>query len=178
LPFSAQVILAPVLLGQYLSWLHYKKQCRAWDEIVPGVWIGRWLSDAEAREAVAAGVSAVLDLSDAFSEARPFIGLEYRHLPVLDLTAPTPSQLADAASFINANAADGIVYVHCKIGYSRSASVVAAWLLHTGRADSVDDAVATLRSKRPSIVIRPEIRVALTDFVAGLAMPAGDAGRS
>jgi membrane-associated phospholipid phosphatase len=166
LPFSSRVILAPVLLGQYVSWLHYRRQCRAWDEIVPGVWIGRWLSDTEAREAVAAGVTAVLDLSDAFSEARPFMDLEYRHLPVLDLTAPTPSQLAEAVSFINANTVEGIVYVHCKIGYSRSASVVAAWLLHTRRAANVDDAVAILRSKRPSIVIRPEIQIALDNFAA------------
>jgi membrane-associated phospholipid phosphatase len=164
LPFSAKVVLAPVLAGQYVSWLYYKRQCRAWDEVAPGVWIGRWLSDAEARDAVNAGVTAVLDLSDAFSEARPFVEREYCHLPVLDLTAPTQSQLAKATTFIEANAARGIVYVHCKIGYSRSAAVVAAWMLQTGRAATVDDAIAQLREKRPSIVIRPEIRVALDNW--------------
>jgi membrane-associated phospholipid phosphatase len=164
LPFSAKLILAPVLVGQYASWLHYKRQCRAWDAIASGVWIGRWLSDAEAREAVQAGVTAVLDLSDAFSEARPFVELEYRHMPVLDLTAPTSSQLAEAAAFIEANATRGVVYVHCKIGYSRSAAVVAAWLLSTGKACSVDGAIELLRSKRPTIVIRPEIRKALDAF--------------
>ena len=166
LPFSARLILAPVLAGQYVSWFYYKRQCRAWDEIVPGVWIGRKLSDVEAREAVRAGVTAVLDLSDAFSEARPFIELNYRHLPVLDLTAPTPIQLAEAAVFIDAQSTPGIVYVHCKIGYSRSAAVVAAWLLSSGKASTVDEAVALLRANRPTIVIRPEIRAALDSFVA------------
>jgi membrane-associated phospholipid phosphatase len=166
LPFSAKLILAPVLAGQYVSWMYYKRQCRAWDEIVPGVWIGRRLSDAEARDAVRGGVTAVLDLSDAFSEARPFIELVYHHLPVLDLTAPTPSQLAEAARFIDRHASTGTVYVHCKIGYSRSAAVVAAWLLSTKMATSVDEAVALLRSKRPTVVIRPEIRVALDAFAA------------
>jgi membrane-associated phospholipid phosphatase len=164
LPFSAKLILAPVLAGQYASWLYYKRQCRAWDEIVPGVWIGRWLSDVEAREAVAAGVTAVLDLSDAFSEARPFTELNYLHLPVLDLTAPTPAQLAEAAAFIDSHAARGIVYVHCKIGYSRSASAMAAWLLATKKVSSVDDAISLLRAKRPTIVIRSEIRDALDAF--------------
>jgi hypothetical protein len=164
LPFNAKVVLAPVLAGQYVSWLYYKRKCRAWDEVTPGVWIGRWLSDAESRDAVNAGVTAVLDLSDVFSEARPFIEREYCHLPVLDLTAPTQSQLAKATTFIEANAARGIVYVHCKIGYSRSAAVVAAWMLQTGRAATVDDAIAQLREKRPSIVIRPEIRVALDNW--------------
>ena len=71
------------------------------------------------------------------------------------------SQLAKAATFIEAHAARGIVYVHCKIGYSRSAAAVAAWMLQTGRAATVDDAIAQLREKRPTIVIRPEIRAAL-----------------
>lgn len=161
LPVSAQLVLAPVLLGQYLSWMHYKRQCRAWDEIVPRVWIGRRLSDSEARQAVNAGVHAVLDLSDAFSEARPFLQMQYLHLPVLDLTAPTPAQFLEAVSFIETHAQSGVVYVHCKIGYSRSAAVVAAWLLHTGKVCSAEEAIALLRTKRPSIVIRPEIRTAL-----------------
>jgi membrane-associated phospholipid phosphatase len=167
LPFSAKLVLAPVLAGQYVSWMFYKRQCRPWDEIAPGVWIGRRLTNAEARAATEAGVTAVLDLSDAFSEARPFRVLSYyRHIPVLDLTAPTADQLSEAAAFIEEHAANGTVYVHCKIGYSRSAAVVAAWLLQTGRAISVDEAVALLRSKRPTIVIRPEIAAALSGFAA------------
>ena len=35
LPFSAKLVLAPVLAGQYVSWLYYKRQCRPWDEITP-----------------------------------------------------------------------------------------------------------------------------------------------
>jgi len=49
-----------------------------------GVWIGRRLSDAEAMHAVREGVTAVVDLSGEFSEARPFLRLGYRHIPVLD----------------------------------------------------------------------------------------------
>jgi protein-tyrosine phosphatase len=164
IPFSARVVLAPVLAAEYLSWMYYKRQCRPWDEVVPGIWIGRRLTDAEAREAVQQGVTAVLDLSDTFSEAKPFLQLAYCHLPVLDLTAPTALQLIDAVAFIERNVSAGIVYVHCKIGYSRSAAVVAAWLLATGGAGSLEDAISHLRSRRPSIVIRPEIREALQEF--------------
>jgi protein-tyrosine phosphatase/membrane-associated phospholipid phosphatase len=166
LPFSARLILAPVLAGQYVSWLYYKRHARPWDEIILGVWIGRWLTDAEAREAVDAGVTAVLDLSDAFSEARPFTELAYLHLPVLDLTAPTPAQLAEAATFIESHAGRGIVYVHCKIGYSRSAAAVAAWLLATKKSPTVDEAVELVRTRRPTIIIRSEIRAALNAFAA------------
>jgi protein-tyrosine phosphatase len=170
LPFSAKLILAPVLAGQYVSWLYYKVHCRPWDRVTPNVWIGRWLSDAEAQGAVQAGVTAVLDLSDAFSEAAPFLKLKYLHLPVLDLTAPTPEQLNEAVSFMQTNAVDGIVYVHCKIGYSRSAAVVVAWLLSSKQAATVEEAIELLRWKRPTIVVRPEIRTALDQFAASLAL--------
>ena len=51
----------------------------------------------------------------------------------------------------------GIVYVHCKIGYSRSAAVIGAYLLTSGMVKTADEAIKLIRSKRPSIVIREEI---------------------
>ena len=114
----------PLLAGQALSLLYYRRQCRAWDTVAPGLLIGRKLSDAEAAEAVRQGVTAVLDLTAEFSESTPFLTTHYHNLPVLDLTAPTLDQLREAASFITEHCHKGVVYVHCKIGYSRSAAGV------------------------------------------------------
>jgi protein phosphatase len=167
LPLTTQIVLGPVLFGQYLSLVYYRRQCRPWDEVAPGVWIGRRLNDAEAAEAIRQGVTAVLDLSVEFSEARPFCEsqrVEYHHLPVLDLTAPTQAQLVEGAAFIDSRAKSGVVYVHCKIGYSRSAAMVCAWLLSSGRATSVEGAILQLRSVRPTIVVRPEVQEALRLF--------------
>jgi protein phosphatase len=58
---------------------------------------------------------------------------------------------------------DGVL-VHCKAGYSRSAALVAAWLLSTGRATKVDEATEMIRTARPNVVIRPEIRDALQQW--------------
>jgi protein-tyrosine phosphatase/membrane-associated phospholipid phosphatase len=166
LPLSARFVLAPVLFGQWLSMRYYARRCRPWDEVAPGVLIGRVLSDAEAAAAVKAGVTAVLDLTAEFSEAEPFRALRYRNLPILDLTAPTPNQLAESVDFIAAEAAPGIVYVHCKIGYSRSAAVVGCYLLASGREATADAALSQLRAVRPTIVVRPEARQAVEDFAA------------
>jgi hypothetical protein len=68
----------------------------------------------------------------------------------------------------------GCVYVHCKIGYSRSAAVVLAWLIVSGRASSTHEATAMLRKVRPSVVIRPEIVPAVAAFVT--AFMKDDAG--
>lgn len=164
LPLSTQFVLAPVLLGQHVSLAYYRRQCRPWDEVCPGVLIGRKLSDGEAGEALHQGVTAVLDLTAEFSEAAPFLAANYRHLPILDLTAPTPDQLREAAEFISVEAGRGKVYVHCKIGYSRSAAAVGAYLLSSGQAASAEEAVELLRKVRPSIVVRPEVLEALRSF--------------
>lgn len=164
LSLAARIILAPVLLGQSWSLRHYARRCEAWNAVTANVWIGRVLNNTEAEDLVAKGVTAVLDLSVAFKEAEPFLDgrVAYLHLPVLDLTAPTEAQRDTAVAFIEQHAAKGLVYVHCKIGFSRSVAAVGAWLLATGRANSVHEAIDTIRSTRPTIVVRPEVMKFLT----------------
>ena len=164
LPISAKLLLAPWLIGQRLSLRYYRRQCRPWDEIGSNIWMGRLLNDGEAAVASKQGVTAVLDLAAEFSEAECFLGLNYLDLAVLDLTAPAPEQLRAAIDFITAQREKGIVYVHCKIGYSRSAAVVGAWLLDTGLANTAEDAVERMRAVRPSLVVRPEAWQALNEF--------------
>jgi len=164
LTLSTRLLLAPLMVGQALSLRYYRRQCRAWDEAAPGVWIGRKLSDREAAEAVRRGVTAVLDLTAEFSEASPFLAIPYLNVPILDLTAPTPEQLHRCVDFLAKNAPQGTVYVHCKIGYSRSAAVVGAYLLESGAASSADEAIARLRAVRPTLVVRPEAAEAIRRF--------------
>jgi len=83
---------------------------------------------------------------------------------VLDLTAPTRGKLDTAVSFITNQIDRGTVYVHCKIGYSRPAAVVACYLLASGKIQTSDEAMQRLRKVRPSIVIRPEARRAIVEF--------------
>jgi len=168
LPWSTVWVLGPCLLGQHLSRSYYRRQCRAWDAVTPQVWIGSALREREAAMAIRAGVTAVLDLTAEFSAPPVFRTLAYRNIPVLDLTAPTTEQLRAMAEFIDDEAAGGIVYVHCKIGYSRSAAAVGAYLLGRGLCATVEQSLARLRDVRPSIVVRPEIMAALHQFQAQL----------
>lgn len=153
---AAPFLLAPALLGQHLSLAWYRRQCRPWDEAAPGVWIGRVLNEREADEAVRRGVTAVLDLTAEFSEAEPFRRVAYLNLPVLDLTAPTPEQVRAGVAFITEHARTGVVYVHCKIGYSRSAAMVGRWMMASGLVRTAEEAVERMRAARPSLVVRPE----------------------
>src|SRR5882672_448119 len=164
LPWSTRFVLAPCLLGQYLSLLYYRSRCQSWDEVTPRIWIGGKLGSRSANKALCSGVTSVLDLSAEFSEAKPFREINYRNIPVLDLTAPTQAQLAEMGEFIGNHSRNGSVYVHCKIGYSRSAAAVAAYLIMNGEANGAKEAFAIIRRVRPSVVIRPEVISALSKF--------------
>ncbi|HKP04675.1 MAG TPA: dual specificity protein phosphatase family protein [Chthoniobacterales bacterium] len=164
LPWTSWWALGPVLLGHKLSRLYYQRQCRAWHELTPRVWIGRTLNRREAAAAVQQGVTAILDLTAEFSEPPPFRTMTYLNMPVLDLTAPTTEQLEEMAVFIAEQSARGIVYVHCKIGYSRTAAAAAAYLLRAGLAATVPEALDLIRGVRPTVIIRPEIVAALNRF--------------
>lgn len=164
LRWSTRFVLAPCLLGQYLSLLYYRRQCRSWDKVTPQIWIGGKLGCRSANKALRSGTVAVLDLSAEFSEAKPFLKTNYRNIPVLDLTAPTQAQLVEISKFIGNHSRNGAVYVHCKIGYSRSAAAVAAYLIMNGKVKTAEAAFAMIRRVRPSVVIRPEVRSALSEF--------------
>jgi rhodanese-related sulfurtransferase len=173
LPWSTRFVLAPCLLGQYFSLLYYRSRCRSWDEVTPRIWIGGKLGSRLANKALLSGVTAVLDLSAEFAEAKPFRKINYRNIPVLDLTAPTQAQLAEMAEFIGNHSRNGAVYVHCKIGYSRSAAAVAAYLVMSGTANTAKEAFAIIRRVRPSVVIRPEVISAVSEFALRLRHPPG-----
>jgi protein-tyrosine phosphatase len=164
LPWTTRWALGPYLLGQQLSRLYYRRECRAWDQLTPKVWIGSVLNRREAAEAVRQGVTAVLDLTAEFSAPAPLRGVTYRNIPILDLTAPRLNQLNEMVTYIDEESRNGIVYVHCKIGYSRTAAAAAAYLLHTGTVGNVSEAIDLLRKMRLTIIVRPEIIAALTEF--------------
>jgi membrane-associated phospholipid phosphatase/predicted protein tyrosine phosphatase len=169
LPLSTRCLLAPVLLGHWLSLRYYQRQADPWNEILPDLWMGRRLSEKEAQRGTRLGITAVLDLTSEFSEPPAFRSARYLNLPILDLTAPDPGQLAAAVEFIARERKNGIVYVHCKIGYSRSAAVVGTYLCTAGIAGTVDDAIAIMRLARPSLIVRPEARQAILSAKEQLA---------
>ncbi|MNI76460.1 hypothetical protein D3C73_1326910 [compost metagenome] len=72
---------------------------------------------------------------------------------MLDLVLPSAAQLRAAADAIERLRDHGPVLVCCALGYSRSAASVATWLLRTGHARDVAEAVAIVRAARPGIVL-------------------------
>ncbi|MBN8283179.1 phosphatase PAP2/dual specificity phosphatase family protein [Zoogloea sp.] len=153
---GAALLLAPYTLGAWLNSRLWTRNSPAPGLIADGVWLGR-LPDSGAMRAD--GFRALLDLTAELPA--PKGNWAYMQLPWLDLVPPDSARLEKAAAAIERLRQHGPVLVCCALGYSRSASAVAAWLLATGRASSVDAALAILQQTRPRVVLGPQHRQAL-----------------
>jgi len=151
---AARWLFAPYLAAAWINSRLWTRKHPQPDEVVDNVWLGRIPTGGELEP-----FKAVVDLC-AELPINPQ-GRAYYSLPVLDLTAPTAAQCLEAAQAIERLRSGGPLLVCCALGYSRSATAVAAWLLHTGRAGNVDEAVAIIRTARPRVVLHPAHREAL-----------------
>lgn len=158
------LIFWPVHLLNWISLWFFRRATREhlWVEVAPNLWLGPRLDEASAREAVAGGVQAVLDLAAELPECRVFRDLNaYRNLPVLDTRAPGYRELHEVIRWVNGFRALGPVYVHCALGHGRSATVVAGCLVMNGECPDWEAAEDRLRALRPGVKLKPNQRMAL-----------------
>ena len=78
-------------------------------------------------------------------------GIEQLRVPTVDFTHPSLESVEEAVAFIQRHAdAGGRVYVHCKAGRARSATVVVCWLIHT-HGFSPEEAQQYLQQRRKHV---------------------------
>jgi protein-tyrosine phosphatase len=145
--------------------VHVTTRGAPWDEVWPSLILGRRPSRRDTDAWRKLGVVAILDLTAELPVTRARRGEEaYLSLPVLDSTAPTLEQLEVATRWIEVERKRGPVYVHCALGHSRSATVVAAWLIAQGHRGTIDELEAQLRAARPVVWFTSPQKAALEQW--------------
>ena len=158
---AVAALLAPYVLGAWLNSRWWTRRHPQADLVADDVWLGRMPSVRDMKEG---GFATLVDLTAELPS--PLGDWRYVGLPWLDLVTPEPRALAAAAARIEEARRHGRVLVCCALGYSRSASAVAAWLLTTGRASSLETAEALLRARRSGVVLGESHRDALAGIMA------------
>lgn len=154
---AATALLLPYLVGAWINARWWTRGQAQAVHVADGVWLGRL---PRRNERGAADFAAIVDLTAEL----PFAShvAHYTNVPVLDLIAADAATLSRAARAIEHGRSHGPVLVCCALGFSRSASAVAAWLVATRRASDPEDAIALLRGVRPRIVLGEAHRAQLS----------------
>lgn len=131
----------PYTLGAWINSRCWTRGQEPWQHLAHGVWVGR-------APGPGAAFATVVDLTAEMPVSAR------HHIPMLDLTVPRTEQIAVAVQAILQ--AERPVLVCCALGYSRSATVAAAWLFAAGHATTAEAAIAKVRQTRPHVVMGKE----------------------
>lgn len=159
-----QVALWPYLAAAFFNSRLWTRGAPAAVPVADGIWLGRAPAAADLAKG---GFRSRVDLAAELPAKSA--GLPAAEVPMLDLLAPEPEQLAAAARAIEDLRDARPTLVHCALGYSRSAAAVAAWLLASGREADVEQAIARVAAVNPRIVLGPAHRAALASTLSSSA---------
>ena len=138
-----------LLLGRVLKLRHW------WDFVDDSVLLGARPLRRDLRVlAQDFGVTGVVNMCEEFQgeqDRYKAMGIEQLWLPTTDFHPPTVEMITRGVEFIQSKVlAGGKVYVHCKAGRARSATVVICWLVKY-RGMSLDEAQHHLLRCRPHV---------------------------
>ena len=131
-PWWVWCVYAPYLLGYRLTWLAVRWSGRHLPpvrRIGPQLWIGRRLTDAEAR-LLPAGCS-VIDLANELPETPALRAHQaphhYQHFALLDIVPPPADTVQQIVAAVHRETDAGRpVYLHCAMGYRRCLQIANA----------------------------------------------------
>ncbi len=164
---SSYLLLWPYHLLTRLSLLLRRALTREapFDEIIPGLYLGGRLLPWEEARMKPLSIKSVLDLTAEFSETRRLRNVPaYLCIPILDHTAPSQAEMELGIAFIREHLPKGPVYVHCALGHGRSATVLVGYLLASGRAKGLREALAFVQSRRRGVRLTAEQLKSLETF--------------
>lgn len=151
LPLWSWILFFPLLAYTTVVWHLIRLLSREsrTNRISEQLVVGRRLLPGEMPDAFANYV----DLTAEFQEPRALRrAAGYFAFPILDASAPDPSELRAAVDLLRA----GPTFVHCAQGHGRTGLFALAVLLSSGAVRTVEEGLSVLASARPAICLSPE----------------------
>ena len=145
---------------------HGEEHVLEYDQITDYIYIGTNMCCQVTfeDELLQKGIEVDMSLEEERLDA-PFGVKYFVWLPVADRTPPTQGQLEFGASSIAQFVEmEKKMYIHCMNGHGRAPTMVAAYLITTGK--SVDEAIHLILEKRPSIHLEESQVDALKQFAS------------
>jgi predicted protein tyrosine phosphatase len=120
-------------------------------QITPQLFIGGQYRRRGWRALTERGITAVINMRIEYDDNDAGIAPpRYLHLPTVDDDAPTLEHLRVGAAFIGEELGrGGAVYIHCKSGIGRAASMAAAYFVTTGLTP--EEAWTKIHAVRPFV---------------------------
>lgn len=166
----AKVVFYPTLIWNFTLGRILKVR-NWWDAIDPHVIVGALPFSRDVPRMHEAGVRAVVNTCEEYPgpiEGYERFGIEQFRMPTTDFTHPSLDDVRRAVEFVQRHAEnDETVYIHCKAGRARSATVAICWLMKY-RNLSPEDAQKRLLESRPHINPRLTERPVVQEFYAEL----------
>ncbi|CDX39667.1 putative membrane associated phosphatase [Mesorhizobium sp. SOD10] len=125
---ASRILLWPYRLGARVNVWAWTRKLPPVVPVTDGIFLGRFPSAAEAD-----GFGTVIDLAAELERPRDATG-RWQSFGMLDLLPPPVGVLNQAVAGIEPARRQGTVLVCCALGFQRSATVVAGWLVATGRS--------------------------------------------
>jgi atypical dual specificity phosphatase len=172
---KARLVFYPTLLWNMLlgRWLKVRNW---WDPIDENVIVGAFPFARDVPEMAKEGVRAVVNTCEEYSgpvaeyEAHQ---IEQMRMPTVDFTHPSFDDVCRAVEFVDRHVADGhSVYIHCKAGRARSATVAICWLMKEKQI-SAGEAQAWLIRKRPHVNKKLPSRPVVQQYEKEFVSPKG-----
>ena len=147
----------PYRFGARLNLLWWTWRLPAAIELADGVFLGR----APRRSELSTYV-AVIDMA-AELPGLSAAGLAWRAFPSTDLLPVETGRIRDAVRAVEEAAQRGPVLICCALGFQRSASVAACWLVRTGLAANAAIAVAQIKAAGRPVHLAPDTYAAVDE---------------
>jgi len=167
LPIFARSLFLPTFAWNYLlaRVLHRRHW---WDSVDPDVILGALPLKRDVPELAKLQVRGVINMCQEYpgpKEAYQQHNIEQLWLPTVDFNPPSLEAVQKGVEFLHQKTKQNQrVYVHCKAGRARSATIVICWLVkHRGM--SPEQAQAHLLARRPHVNPRLLSRPVVREFL-------------